>query len=237
VSIFDNVDVPEEFRARLGPRRSGPCAFLRNRQTYARPEPDFCAWTTEDVAAVIYAQSYLMHVLTGPDRRRYEGVPETMMTLPIENAKETREPDPCFRWARSDAFGMLLVELLGPGHVPFVSGGTSLRFFTPSLAMRAARELQRQWGEAALSALTTYPNDGSRVFGNLLAGEDRERLARELAAMQIPLDRFDEFEFMGCHVCLDKPATLKANKVPGLQVCSPLCYQQYKIEAKNNKGK
>jgi len=41
---------------------------------------------------------------------------------------------------------------------------------------------------------------------------------------------FGRIEQVGCDVCKEQPAKLKANKVPGLQVCSALCYQRAKIE-------
>jgi len=231
-SMFDVV-VPEEFLARMGPRVEGPCGFLREYHTegtQTREEPHFTAWKYEDVAAVIYAQSWLMHVLTGPDRRRYEEVREGALARSVKDAKETQEPEPCFRLARSAAAsGMFCIELLGTGHVAFVSGGTSLRFFNPSLALRAARAMQQGYAETAGVVLRTYPDDGSYVFARLLARENRDRLARELAAMQIPLDRFREYEFLGCNVCTTKPAEFYAHKL-GLHVCSVECHERAKVE-------
>jgi len=199
-----NVSAPEEFRAQLGNPDWEACTFLRSfhKRTNegTRSDSVLCAWKYEDIALVIYAQSYLMHVLTGPDRRRYEGVPEGVMARTIENAKETQEPTPCFKLAPAPELdGMYRVELLGEGHVPFVSNGTSLRFFNPSLALRAARVLQQDYGDVAAMLRRTYDN-GSNVFATLLAKENKELLAKELAAVRIPLERFETYEFMGTRV-------------------------------------
>lgn len=217
--IFD-VIVPEEFLAKLGSPLVGTCTFHRKTQQHGTIVNSFCAWKHEDVAAVIYAQSWLMHVLTGPDRRRYEGMSD------IQDAKETREPEPCLRMARSENMnGLFRVELLGEGHIPFVSAGTALRFFTPSLAMRAARVLQQE--DASEAQLY-----GPSVFAHRLSTNDVEELLLRGRQMQKPLSRFQEFEFMGCLVCQDKPATMKATKVPGLRVCSQICYQTFKNKVK-----
>jgi len=212
-----NVDPPEEFLANLGAASNGPCAFQRSASgRKADPTTLFCAWKHEDVAMVIYAWSYLMHVLTGPDPRPYRGD-----VGPFPDMKETQEPMPCLKIARATKlFGMPRVELLGHGHVPFVSAGIAMRFFTPSLAYLAARELQRDFARAAMTM-------SRGAFGHMISSQDREELFAMLAQMQIPLDRMEETEFLGCHVCFDKPAAFKAVKV-GLQVCSQQCYAALK---------
>jgi hypothetical protein len=242
LSIF-HFDVPHEFLRRLGLRdlfQDDPgmlCGFKRTFHEEEEPvaprrEPVYTGWRLDDVARVIYAQSYLMHVLTGPDRRRYENVPRDVAQVVIEDAKETQEPQPWCKIVSTPAIhGALRIELLGSGHVPFVSSGTALRLWTPSLALRAARVLQQEHAQRAMQAFAAHGREGGTVFAHVLRGDDEERLARELAAMQIPLDRFEEFEFMGCHVCLDKPAELQSPKVPGLKVCSEVCYRDYKAKA------
>lgn len=201
-SVFRTV-IPEEFLAQLGPAAADTVFFSRNfssEQGDQEPATGKCAWKYGDVAAVIYAQSYLLYVLSGPDRRRYEGPREGMAARFIPDAKETLEPPPCFRINRAEYLdNVLQVELLGPDHVPFVSAGTSLRFFTPSLALRAARVLQTSHAWLANDVFQRYP-DGSAVFARLVGRHGGHRLFRDLAAMQIPLDRFEEYEFMGAQV-------------------------------------
>ena len=195
--------IPDEFLAQLGPNGIDPVFFLRSfspRQGDKEPATGRSAWKYDDVAAVIYAQSYLLYVLSGPDRRRYEGPREGMAARFIPNAKETLEPPPCFRINRAEYMdNAMQVELLGPDHVSFVSAGTSLRFFTPSLALRAARVLQTSHAILAKDVFQRY-SDGSAVFARLVGRHGGDRLFRDLAAMQIPLDRFEEYEFMGAAV-------------------------------------
>ena len=196
-----NVSAPEVFCNQLGFVEQQPFAFLRadyDRSADTELHPVLTAWRADDVAAVIYAQSYLMHVLTGPDRRRYEGVPEGVATRTIPDAKETQEPLPCFKVVRfQDPHRMDQVMLLGPNPVPFVSNGTSLRFFNPSLALRAARQVQEGYGDVVLATFARAGESGPRVFAYMLSREDKALVARLRAAMQIPLDRFEQYEFMG----------------------------------------
>ena len=195
-----HVSAPAEFRKQLGEIRQQqqPCMFLRKNYEIGDQLSYVCAWRADDVAVVIYAQSYLMHVLTGPDRRRYEGVPEGVATRNVPNAKETQEPRPCFKVVHPrDPDAMDQIMLGGAGNIPFVSNGVSLRFFNPSLALRAARVLEENYGDLAMKVLTTYPDDGSRLYASLLTPPRVEILMRELEAMRIPLERFQEYEFMG----------------------------------------
>ena len=232
-----DVEVPQEFQELLGPPLDGICAFKRKVDWYGGDEgvSTLCAWKHEDVVAVIYAQSYLMHVLTGPDRRRYEGYLEGVMARSIEDAKETQEPKPWCRIARAPRLNdMFQVELLGQGHVPFVSAGTALRFFNPSLALRAARVLQEQDARDALAhgphygAWLAQEPDPNPDPDEDVQAQRRPHALRRADAMSIPLDRFDQYEFMGCHVCAVAPVAFTATKVKGLQVCSEQCYKAFK---------
>jgi hypothetical protein len=221
-----------------------PCAFFfpthapdlfalttrAGRRVFPSTRIETTAWRWEDIALICYAQSYLMHVLTGPDRRHFD--PDPADTSPM---KETREPLPCFVMRRDPfAGGVLELCLARPAPVPFQSFETALYFFTSSLAWRAARVLDRAEAARAKALGPAYAN---ALQADFQTGQVNPNLFfAVMDIIQQRKERMAKYEFMGCHVCLDKPAAMQANKVPGLRVCSDACYQEYKRAGARNRG-
>ena len=227
---YFDVQPPAEFLRHLGCAGAVPHAACLFR--YGGPHRlgayNESVWRVDDMAAVCYAQSYIMHVLTGPDRRHW--FPNAADQRPM---KEMQEPLPCMAIRllpqTDEVYRLELTD--GQHFVPFESLKTALYFQVSSLAYRAARVLDTQLAREAGQM-------SSKDFAHYVQGLVRDTdLLEVMRLIQERKDRMEEYEFMGCHVCLDKPSTLKANKVPGLQVCSALCYQQYKVGAKINKAK
>lgn len=180
------------------------------------PKNETGAWMAGDMAAVCYAQSWFLHVLKGPDPRRY-GVPRHGDDSPM---RETTLPEPLMG-LRYD-IGTQCYELVAfgnmhpGGNVPLVSLNHQYRFFTERLTTRAARKLLR----ADLAHLDGWLS----ILPQFLAAANPETFQQAVVALTIIKD-FRQREFLGskCHVCLDKEPTLRIKRSGGLMICSKAC--------------
>ena len=238
-------DIPDEFLSSLcGPAVSlddavslrKPCAFNIPEKTYLErgarlPNGDFemyarTGWIAADMTSVCYAHSLLMHVLTGPDRRRYD------TTQPDDGSpmKETLVPSSLYELRQFGDSGCLQLALRSGLGTDFVSGGAALRFFFESLVSRAAKVVHRE-----IMGLGTDPATGVYQQQRLVvAMVTRPWLATVLQVIADTAERTEKHEYLGCHVCAspDRQAAWTVTGTGGIQVCSDSCYAMLKEACK-----
>ena len=185
-------------------------------------------WVAADIASICYAHSLLMHVLTGPDPRRYD---ETYHWNETDSPmKETQIPSSLYEMSSSGmAGGLLLVSRSSLG-ADFVSGSAAFRFFFESLASRAAKVAHRQ-----IMGLGVDPATGVYQQQRLVvAMVTRPWLATVLQVIADTTERTEKHEYLGCHVCAapDRQAAWTVTGTGGIQVCSDACYAMLKEACK-----
>ena len=230
---FFDVDIPQEF---IESTIDGndfdyerPCVFTNNVTTTGRGHGIYAetlmrsttqqrsVWKAGDMLAVAYAQSLLVHVLGGPDPRKFRPDPDN--TLPM---KETREPESLFRFRLDKERDVYCYEMLGAypgGSTDFISFQARVRFFQESLTTKTSRALLRELGVGT-------PSFPEKL--NIVATANRDVLFMITNAME-NIQRFKKQEFLGqkCHVCFENEAKFHV-KDTGLKVCSKTCHNTLK---------
>jgi hypothetical protein len=238
---FFNESVPPDFMARFAGNLdvadgSQPCtfffpthgrdvtiAFSRGMRPVTRI--DSTAWRIDDIALICYAQSYLMHVLTGPDRRNF--FEDANDKSPM---KETQEPRPCFVLRRdADEYSMLELCLARPDPVPFQSFESALYFFTSSLAWRAARVLEFREADRAKAMGRGY---GAALAVGFATGViDPHQFFVMMDMIQKVKDRMQKYEFMGSPMTAaavtSEPVCMGCDAVTDLTIRCKTCKQKY----------
>ena len=101
----------------------------------------------------------------------------------------------------------------------------SFRFFTESLATRTARLMHRQIMALGINAQGNF--DQQRL---VIEFSRHPEIGPILQLIHDRMERFERFEFMGCHVCADpvKQASYNVTGTGGIQVCSRECHESLK---------
>ncbi len=205
---YFDFQVPEEFMRQLCPQHeelSTPVRF-----GYAERR-NGGVWRLDDVATILYAQCYIVHVLKGPDKRHF--VTDPTDTSPF---KETLPP-PCLFEIRRDPNDVCLDIFVKYDNILYVSWQVNFRFFTSSLAFRSARVLENEM-------LHTTADFAQRLNRYL------KRNPRALQEVHRAMQNFHFREFLGCHVCGTKQCdTPMMVKYANIHLCSHACYDKIKF--------
>jgi hypothetical protein len=222
-SVLDTMLIGDGPNARVNYTYNAPCHYMYINTTLTGRFPvsrtDRGVWLAGDMAAVAYAQSWFLHVLRGPDPRRY-GVQADWNTDPM---RETMLPEPAFGLRWDSELRVYSLEAFGSypgGSTEFTSLQFQVRFFHERLTTRSARIFLRN----ANLELTRPEFLGHRL--QTIANSNPE-LWQQIALAFKRLQDMKKLEFLGssvCHGCLKRNKTLKY-EIEGarLKVCSKAC--------------
>jgi hypothetical protein len=155
-------------------------------------------WHAADIAAVSFVQSYLVYILSGPDKRRF--LPDSTDKSPM---KETQLP-PCLLKLRPRAKAPTQLALVVDANNgrEVVSGSVYFRFFFETLASRAYSASLKAMG---LSKLRKDSQAGIPEFidkfSKFMAGTfDTEALTGIFAALDAVKERSERTEFLSAEL-------------------------------------
>ena len=217
---FFNVDIPNDFtQSMVENEQFDPnklCVFTTSVSGRGRGRvisQETTVWKASDMLAVAYAQSWIVHVLGGPDRRMFRPDPNNLLPM-----KETREPDPLFRFRLDKERDVYCYEMLGAypgGSTDFISFRGRVRFFQESLTTKASKALLENLGVGT-------PLFPERL--NVVATANRNVFFMITNAIE-NIQRFKKQEFLGqrCHVCFKNEAKFHV-KDTGIKICSKICH-------------
>lgn len=198
---YFNFQVPDAFMKVLCPQgyeRAQPVRFGYGRTTVV--------WRLDDVATILYAQSYLVHVLKGPDPRNFVSDPNDQSPY-----KETLPP-PCLFEIKKHANDVCWHVFVKYDDIPYHSWEVKFKFFTSSLAFRAARVLEKDM-------LSTNADFAQRLNRYL------QRNPAVLQEVHKAMTNFHFREFMGCHVCgVRECKNPMMVQFANIHLCSQRCY-------------
>jgi hypothetical protein len=197
--------VPEQFLSSfLSTYASSPVSLDRAKAIFSFTGPnrywnvEETVWHATDIAAVSFVQSYLVYILSGPDKRRF--IPDSTDKSPM---KETQLP-PCLLKLRPRAKAPTQLALVvdADNGREVVSGSVYFRFFFETLASRAYSASLKVMGLSKLrkDSQVGIPEFVDR-FSKFMAGTfDTEALTGIFAALDAVKERSERTEFLSAKI-------------------------------------
>lgn len=195
--------VPEQFIASFLPSTASVVPIDRAKAIFSFMGPNFVwrntqqttIWHAADIAAVAFVQSYLVYILSGPDKRRF--IPDPFDGSPM---KETQLP-PCLLRLQPDAKKPeQLILVVAANGKEVVSGSVYFRFFFETLASRAYAASLKALGISQLENPGGVPKFLDK-FSKVMAGSLRtDALVDVFAAMEAVENRSNRTEFLSAEI-------------------------------------